>query len=102
MSGDEFSGVTRADGRATATGAGTTFSSGAAQVSSGSDLAYAAVSVPAGTGNPSFSSGWSQADAQAVGSMYLTRAYQFPGSGTSTGTGTATGAWLTANATFAP
>lgn len=102
MSGDEFSGVTQADGRATATGTGTTFSSGAAQVSSGSDLAYAAVSVPVGTGNPSFSSGWSQAGAQAVGSMYLTRAYQFPGSGTSTGTGTATGAWLAANATFAP
>jgi len=102
FSGDEFSGVTRADGRATATGTGTTFSSGAAQVSSGSDLAYAAVSVPAGTGNPSFASGWTQVGAQAVGSMYLTRAYQFPGTGTSTGSGTATGAWLAADGTFAP
>jgi parallel beta-helix repeat protein len=98
--GAEFSGVTSLDADATATGAGSTFSTGAAPVSTGSDMAYAAVSVPVGTGSPTWSSGWTLAESQSVGSMYLSRAYQFPTGGSATGNGTATGGWLAAVATF--
>jgi hypothetical protein len=69
-------------------------------VSTGSDMAYAAVSVPVGTGSPTWSSGWTLAESQSVGSMYLSRAYQFPTGGSATGNGTATGGWLAAVATF--
>jgi len=98
--GAEFSGVTSLDADATATGSGSSFSTGAASVSTGSDLAYAAVSVPAGTGSPTWSSGWTLAESQSVGSMYLSRAYQFPTGGSATGSGSVTGAWLAAVATF--
>ena len=98
--GAEFSGVTSLDADATAIGSGSSFSTGAASVSTGSDLAYAAVSVPAGTGSPTWSSGWTLAESQSVGSMYLSRAYQFPTGGSATGSGSVTGAWLAAVATF--
>ena len=98
--GAEFSGVTSLDADATAIGSGSSFSTGAASVSTGSDLAYAAVSVPAGTGSPTWSSGWALAESQSVGSMYLSRAYQFPTGGSATGSGSVTGAWLAAVATF--
>ncbi len=101
--GDEFSGVTRVDGSSTATGTGSTFSTGPAPVSTAAnDLAYAAVSVPSGTGAPTWASGWTQVASHATGSAYLARAYQLPSTSTSTGAGTATGAWLAANATFMP
>ena len=102
MGGEEFSGATRLDQASTATGSGTSFSSGTAQATAGNEVAFGAVSVPAGTANPTWTSGWTDLGSYAVGSRYLGRAYDLPAPGGEAATGTATGAWLAAVATFRP
>jgi PKD repeat protein len=102
MGGEEFSGATRLDQASTATGGGTSFSSGTAQATAGNEVAFGAVSVPAGTANPTWTSGWTDLGSYAVGSRYLGRAYDLPAPGGDAATGTVTGAWLAAVATFGP
>jgi parallel beta-helix repeat protein len=101
IGGDEFSGLSAADGNAGAVGTSSSFSSGPAQATAGNEMAYGAVSIPNGTGSPTWSSGWTSAGSYSVGSRYLARAYQpVPASGGYAATGTATGAWLAVSATL--
>jgi parallel beta-helix repeat protein len=102
MGGDEFSGPVRADQASTANGTGTSFSSGTAQATASNEVAFGAVSVPNGTANPTWTSGWTDLGSYAVGSRYLGRAYELPAPGGHAATGTASGAWLAAVATFGP
>jgi PKD repeat protein len=103
LGGDEFSGISRADGSAASTGASGSFSSGAAQATVGNEIAFAAVSVPSGTASPSWSAGWRDLGSNVVGSRYLGRAYEpAPSAGAYTATGTASGAWLSAVVTLQP
>jgi parallel beta-helix repeat protein len=98
--GDELSGVTQLDRAATATGTASTFSSGPAQATVGNDIAFGAVSVPSTTAAPGWATGWRSVGAYAVGSQYLSRAYQVPVAGSQTATGTAGGPWLAAALTL--
>jgi PKD repeat protein len=100
ITGDEFAGATRPDRSSTATGTGSTYSSGLAQATVGNEIAYGAVSLPSATANPTWASGWKDLGSAAVGSRYLGRAYQLPASGGYAATGTATGAWLAAVVTL--
>ena len=100
LAGDEFAGATRLDQSATATGTGSTFSSGIAQATSGNEIAFGAVSVPTGTAAPAWATGWRDLGAGAVGTRYLGRAYQLPASGGYNATGTSNGAWLATVSTF--
>jgi parallel beta-helix repeat protein len=94
--GDEFTDATGLDRAATATGTGSVFSSGAAQATVGNEIAFGAVSVPSTTTAPGWATGWRGVGAYAVGSQYLSRAYQLPVAGSQTATGTAGGPWLAA------
>ncbi len=102
LGGDEFSGASRLDRTSTSTGTAATFSSNAAAATVGQELAFGAVSVPSGTGNPTWTGGWSDLGSYANGTSYLGRAYRLPVSGSATATGTATGAWLAAVVTLTP
>jgi parallel beta-helix repeat protein len=100
LGGDEFAGVTVPDQVATATGTGSSFSSGAAQATTGNEIAFGAVAVPSGTSAPSWATGWRNIGTYSQGAQYLGRAYQLPVSGSATATGTAGGAWLAAVVTL--
>jgi hypothetical protein len=102
LSGDEFSGATRLDGAATSTGSGTAYSSGAAPTAGGNEIAFGAVSIPAGTANPAWAAGWKDLGAQSTGNRYLGRAYRLPVSDAQTAAGTTTGPWLAAVVTLRP
>ncbi|MDX6299082.1 MAG: hypothetical protein QOF53_296 [Nocardioidaceae bacterium] len=94
--GDEFTGAARLDQAATATGTASAFSSDAAPATVGNEIAFGAVSVPSTTTAPAWATGWRSVGAYAVGSQYLSRAYQLPVAGSQTATGTAGGPWLAA------
>ncbi len=100
LGGDEFAGVTVPDQVATATGTGSSFSSGAAQATTGNEIAFGAVAVPSGTSAPAWATGWRNIGTYSQGAQYLGRAYQLPVSGSATATGTAGGAWLAAVVTL--
>lgn len=102
LSGDEYAGVTRADQTATATGTGSSFSSGAAQASNPGEVAFGAVATFGGTTTPSWASGWTGIGAYSVSGRYLSKADQLPASGPYAASGTATGDWLAAVVTLAP
>lgn len=102
LGGDEFTGATRVDTASSAAGSGTAFSSGTAQATVGNEIAFGAVSIPAGSANPSWSSGWRDLGSYAVGGRYLGRAYQLPVSGPQTASGTASGPWLAVVVTLRP
>jgi parallel beta-helix repeat protein len=94
LTGDEFTGATRVDGAAGATGGPATFSSGPAPGTTDNEIAFGAVSIPAGSANPGWSDGWRDLGTQTIGNRYLGRAYQLPVSGPQTAGGTASGPWL--------
>jgi hypothetical protein len=101
--GDEFSGVGAVDQTAAAIGTGATFSSGATTTSVGPEVVFAAVALPAGSRNPTWSPGWKDLGSYAVSSRYLGRAYQLAASpGSFNATGSASGAWLATTVTFRP
>ncbi len=100
FSGDEFAGATSPDHASVATGTGSSFSSGTAQATAGNELAFGAVSIPAGTGNPSWSTPWLPIGAYTFSGQYLGKAYQLAASGGYAATGAATGAWLAAVVTL--
>src|SRR3954447_1494627 len=96
FTGDEFAGVTALDQVSTATGSGSSFSSGTAATTGGDEIAFAAVAVPSAAAAPSWATGWRNLGTYTVGTQYLGRAYQLPVSGGQTATGTVGGAWLAA------
>ena len=102
--GDEFTGVSRVDTTATATGTATTFSSGlTATTSTARGVIYGSVAMFGGTANPAWDSGWKDMNTYAVASSYLGRAYQLPAAtGSFAGTGSASGSWLAVTVAFAP
>ena len=102
MSGDEFSGATRVDGSAAATGSGATYSSGTAQSTVGNEIAFGAVSVPVGTTDPTWANGWHDLGTKSVDNRYLGRAYQLAVSGDQAAIGTASGPWLAMVLTLRP
>jgi PKD repeat protein len=102
LGGDELRGASVLDQASTATGTGTSFSSGSAGTTVGSEIAFGAVSVPNGPSAPAWSSGWQNAGSYATGSQQLGRAYRLPVTGAQTATGTAGGAWLAAVVTLRP
>jgi PKD repeat protein len=100
--GDEFSGVSSVGTTASSTGPAGTFGSGAVAASAG-QLVLGAVLVAPGTGAPTWAAGWRNLGTYAVGSSYVSRAYQLPTSSTSiAATGTASGPWAATAATFLP
>jgi PKD repeat protein len=102
IGGDEFTGVTTAGTPSAATGVAGSFSSGAAGASAG-DLVFGAVSIPSGTGNPTWSAGWTNLGSYAVGSRYLGRAYEAASAaGGYAASGTASGNWLAAAVSLRP
>ena len=102
--GDEFTGVSRVDATATATGSATTFSSGlTGTTSTAREVVYGSVAMFGGTANPAWASGWKDMNTYAVASSYLGRAYQLPAAtGSFAATGSASGSWLAVTVAFAP
>lgn len=95
ITADEVAGVSTVDQTASASGSGSTFSSGATGTTDhGGEFVYAAVATFGGT-TLSWGSGWTGLQTYTVGTNALGRAYQIPaGTGTFSGTGTASGTWL--------
>ena len=100
LGGDEFTGASQPDTVSTAAGTGPTFSSGTAQATTGNEIVFGAVSVPAGSANPVWATGWKDLGSYTVGNQYLGRAYRLPVSGPQAATGTTNGAWLAAALTL--
>jgi parallel beta-helix repeat protein len=102
LGGEEFAGVTQVDGTAGATGSGSAFASGTAPAAVGNEIAFGAVSIPAGTTNPGWASGWKDLGSSSTGSRYLGRAYRLLASGGQQASGTESGAWLCLAVTLRP
>jgi PKD repeat protein len=101
---DDLQGVTQVDRVASATGTGSSFSSGLTQTTTAaSEVVFGAVASFTSSSNPTWTSAWTGLTAQATGSTNLGRAYQLP---TSTGTfradGTTSGTWAALVLTFRP
>ena len=102
--GDEFTGVSRVDATATATGTAATFSSGlTGATSTAREVVYGSVAMFGGTANPAWASGWKDMNTYAVATSYLGRAYQLPAAaGSFAATGSASGSWLAVTVALAP
>jgi hypothetical protein len=100
LSGDEFAGVQTVDQASSASGTAGTFSSGTALAGSGNEVAFGAVSVPAGSSSPTWATDWNPVGAYTLSTQYLGKAYQLPPAGGYAATGSASGAWLAAVVTF--
>lgn len=102
MTGDELSGVSGVvDQRASATGSGSAFSSGATGITSTApEFVFGTVALFAGA-TPGWASGWTPLTSYAVGTDYLGRAYRISSTtGSFTASGTGAGAWLAACVTL--
>jgi hypothetical protein len=101
LSADEFAGVTSPDQVSAATGPTGAFSSGAVRATAGHEIVFAAVSVPVGTADSTWSSPWKLIASLSTSGRYLGKAYQVAsGTGSFTATGNASGAWLALALTF--
>ncbi len=104
MVADDLQGVTRVDRVASASGSGSSFSSGVTQATTAArEVVFGAVASFTSSSNPTWTSAWTPLTPQATGSTNLGRAYQLP---TSTGTfradGTTSGTWAALVLTFRP
>lgn len=104
MVADDLRGVSRLDRVASATGTGSSFSSGLTQTTSDArEVVFGAVAAFTSSSNPTWTSAWTGLTPMATGSTNLGRAYQLP---TSTGAfradGTTAGRWAAVVLTFRP
>jgi len=100
----QLDGVRQVDQSAAAAGAGNSFSSGqTATTTSSREVVIGVVALFTATGTPTWSSGWTDLPALAVGADYLGRAYQLPKDVSTFGaSGTSSGSWLATTITFRP